>query len=160
MVDRHDDDDEAAQHVDGREAVRTLVGESIHRADIETLRGLRQMTVAMKTTLHGIKNCDTMKKARTWLASHDIEYGFHDYKAEGIDRAMLEGWVRQVGWEMLLNRAGTTFRALPDAKKQNLDAKKAVALMLDQPSMIKRPVLVRGKTLLVGFSPEKFAALT
>ena len=113
----------------------------------------------MKTTIHGIKNCDTMKKARTWLESHDVEYGFHDYKAEGIDRETLEGWVKQVGWEVLLNRAGTTFRGLPDAKKQNLDAKKAVALMLDQPSMIKRPVLVRGKTLLVGFSPEKYSAL-
>ena len=118
------------------------------------------MTVAMKTTIYGIRNCDTMKKARAWLEAHDIEYGFHDYKAEGIECATLERWAEQVGWEVLLNRAGTTFRALPETKKQNLDAQKAVALMLDQPSMIKRPVLVRGKTLLVGFSPEKYAALT
>jgi arsenate reductase len=118
------------------------------------------MTVAMKTTIYGIRNCDTMKKARAWLESHDIEYGFHDYKAEGIDRATLQEWSETAGWEVLLNRAGTTFRALPDAKKQNLDAKKAIALMLEQPSMIKRPVLVRGKTLLIGFSPEKYAALT
>ncbi len=113
----------------------------------------------MKTTIHGIKNCDTMKKARTWLESRALEYGFHDYKVDGIGRETLEGWVKQVGWEVLLNRAGTTFRGLPDAKKQNLDAKKAVALMLDQPSMIKRPVLVRGKTLLVGFSPETYSNL-
>jgi Spx/MgsR family transcriptional regulator len=113
----------------------------------------------MKTTIHGIRNCDTMKKARTWLESHGIEYGFHDYKAEGIDRETLEGWVKQVGWEALLNRAGTTFRGLPEAKKQSLDARKAVTLMLEQPSMIKRPVLVRGKTLLVGFDAEKYSAL-
>jgi Spx/MgsR family transcriptional regulator len=113
----------------------------------------------MKTTIHGIKNCDTVKKARTWLESHGIEYGFHDYKLEGIDRETLEGWVKQAGWEVLLNRAGTTFRALPEAKKQNLDSRKAVALMLEQPSMIKRPVLARGKTLLVGFDAEKYSAL-
>jgi arsenate reductase len=114
----------------------------------------------MKTTIYGIKNCDTMKKARIWLESHDIEYGFHDYKAEGIDRETLAGWVEALGWEVVLNRAGTTFRGLPDAKKKDLDAKKAIALMLDQPSMIKRPVLVRGRTLLVGFSPEKYSAST
>jgi arsenate reductase len=113
----------------------------------------------MKTTIYGIKNCDTMKKARTWLESHELEHGFHDYKAAGIDRATLEGWAKKVGWEVLLNRAGTTFRGLPDAKKADLDEKKAIALMLDQPSMIKRPVLARGKTLLVGFSPEKYSGL-
>jgi arsenate reductase (glutaredoxin) len=136
-----------------------VIGEGVHGADIETSDSLGQKTVDMKTTIHGIKNCDTMKKARTWLESHDIEYGFHDYKVAGIDRETLEGWVKQVGWEVLLNRAGTTFRGLPDAKKQSLDARKAIALMLDQPSMIKRPVLVRGKTLVVGFSLEKYAAL-
>jgi arsenate reductase len=136
-----------------------VVGECVHGADIETSDSPGQKTVEMKTTIHGIKNCDTMKKARTWLESRGIEYRFHDYKAEGIDRETLEGWVKKAGWEVLLNRAGTTFRALPEAKKQNLDAKKATALMLEQPSMIKRPVLVRGKTLLVGFSPEKYAAL-
>ena len=128
-------------------------------ADIETSAGLGQKTVDMKTTIHGIKNCDTMKKARTWLESHDIEYGFHDYKTQGIDRETLEEWVERVGWEVLLNRAGTTFRGLPDAKKQDLDARKAVALMLEQPSMIKRPVLAQGKTLLVGFSPETYSNL-
>jgi arsenate reductase len=117
------------------------------------------MTVAMKTTIYGIRNCDTMKKARSWLDSQGIEYRFHDYKSEGIDRATLAGWVGALGWEVVLNRAGTTFRGLPDAKKRDLDAKKAIALMLDQPSMIKRPVLERGTTLLVGFSPEKYSAL-
>jgi arsenate reductase len=117
------------------------------------------MTVDMKTTIHGIRNCDTMKKARTWLESHDIEFGFHDYKASGIARETLEGWVRKVGWEVLLNRAGTTFRNLPEPRKRDLDEKTAIALMLEQPSMIKRPVLERGKTLLVGFSPEKYSAL-
>jgi len=117
------------------------------------------MTVAMKTTIYGIRNCDTMKKARAWLESHDVEHQFHDYKTEGIERATLAAWVEALGWEVVLNRAGTTFRGLPDAKKRDLDARKAVALMLDQPSMIKRPVLVRGKTLVVGFSPEKYSAL-
>ncbi len=113
----------------------------------------------MKTTLYGIKNCDTMKKARAWLESHGVEYAFHDYKESGIERAKLEGWLKTVGWEVLLNRAGTTFRKLPDAAKSNLTETKAVTLMLEQPSMIKRPVLERGKTVLVGFSPEKYAAL-
>jgi arsenate reductase (glutaredoxin) len=117
------------------------------------------MTVAMKTTLYGIRNCDTMKKARAWLDSRDIEYAFHDYKSAGVDRATLAGWVERVGWEVLLNRAGTTFRGLPDARKRDLNAKKAIALMLEQPSMIKRPVLERGKSLAVGFSPEKYSAL-
>ena len=113
----------------------------------------------MKTTLFGIKNCDTMKKARTWLESHEIPYEFHDYKAAGIDRNKLLAWAKLVGWEVLLNRAGTTFRALPDESKQDLDEAKAVKLMLAQPSMIKRPVLERGRKLLVGFSPEKYAVL-
>ena len=113
----------------------------------------------MKTTLYGIKNCDTMKKARAWLESHGVENAFHDYKAEGIDKARLEAWMKVAGWETLLNRAGTTFRKLPDAAKADLDERKALKLMLEQPSMIKRPVLEKGKTLLVGFSPEKYAAL-
>ena len=113
----------------------------------------------MKTILYGIPNCDTMKKARTWLESQHIDHDFHDYKKSGIERAKLESWIRAVGWEVLLNRAGTTFRKLPDAAKTDLTAAKAVKLMLEQPSMIKRPMLERGKTLLVGFSPEKYAAL-
>ncbi|CAN5159291.1 ArsC family reductase [soil metagenome] len=110
----------------------------------------------MTTTIYGIKACDTMKKARDWLDGHGVAYVFHDYKVAGIDRASLESWSKAVGWETLLNRAGTTFRKLPDADKQNLDEAKAVALMLAQPSMIKRPVLdVQGR-LLVGFKIEKY----
>lgn len=113
--------------------------------------------VAAKVTIYGIKNCDTMKKARAWLDAHGVAYAFHDYKAAGIDRARLEGWVRELGWETLLNRAGTTFRKLPEAQKEGLDAAKAVALMLDQPAMIKRPVLDPGDGLLVGFKPDRYA---
>ena len=110
----------------------------------------------MSITIYGIKNCDTMKKARAWLDSHGIGYDFHDYKKAGIDRATLEGWAKQVGWEVLLNRAGTTFKKLPDADKQGIDEGKAIALMLAQPSMIKRPVLDVGGRLLVGFKPEAY----
>jgi arsenate reductase (glutaredoxin) len=114
--------------------------------------------VKQTLTLYGIKNCDTMKKARAWLDAKGIRYAFHDYKAEGIDRARLEGWAQSVGWEMLLNRAGTTFRKLPDADKSGLDEGRALALMLDQPSMIKRPVLDLGGKLLVGFKPDLYEA--
>jgi arsenate reductase len=109
-------------------------------------------------TIYGIKNCDTMKKARDWLGAHGVAYAFHDYKASGIDRPRLEAWAGQVGWEVLLNRGGTTFKGLPEDKKQGLDQAKAVALMLEQPSMIKRPVLDLGDRLLVGFKPEAYAA--
>ena len=112
----------------------------------------------MSITLYGIKACDTMKKARDWLDGHGVAYAFHDYKAAGIDRASLERWAAMVGWESLLNRAGTTFRKLAEADKIGLDADKAVALMLAQPSMIKRPVLeLRGGKVLVGFSPELYS---
>ncbi|HEX7945460.1 MAG TPA: ArsC family reductase [Phenylobacterium sp.] len=110
----------------------------------------------MTARLYGIKNCDTMKKAWTWLDQHSVAYDFHDYKKAGIDRATLEGWAKQVGWEVLLNRAGTTFKKLPDADKQGIDEGKAIALMLAQPSMIKRPVLDVGGRLLVGFKPEAY----
>jgi len=100
-----------------------------------------------------------MKKARVWLESQGVAHDFHDYKTEGVDPAKVAAWVKVVGWETLLNRSGTTFRKLPDREKQNLDEAKAIELMLEQPSMIKRPVLERGKTLLVGFSPEKYSAL-
>ena len=113
----------------------------------------------MKITLYGIKNCDTMKKARAWLDSNGVSYDFHDYKVAGVDRKTVERWADAVGWETLLNRAGTTFRKLPEQQKSNLTRTKAIALMLEQPSMIKRPVLERGKTLLVGFSPEKYSVL-
>jgi arsenate reductase (glutaredoxin) len=108
-------------------------------------------------TIYGIKNCDTMKKARAWLDTHRVAYEFHDYKASGIDQASLDRWAGEVGWETLLNRAGTTFRKLPEADRERLTDKKAMALMRAQPSMIKRPVLeARGK-LLVGFKPEAYA---
>ena len=111
------------------------------------------------TTIYGIKNCDTMKKARAWLDKKGVAYDFHDYKASGVDRARLEGWARKVGWEVLLNRAGTTFRKLPDGDKEGLTESRAIALMVAQPSMIKRPVLEGGGKLLVGFKPEQYEAL-
>jgi arsenate reductase len=107
-------------------------------------------------TIYGIKNCDTMKKARAWLDSHGVTYGFHDYKIEGAPKEKLKAWAGDVGWETLLNRAGTTFRKLPDAEKEGLNERKALALMLEQPSMIKRPVLDVGGKLLVGFKPEVY----
>lgn len=110
----------------------------------------------MPITIYGIKNCDTMKKARAWLEAKGVACDFHDYKAAGVDRARLEGWARKVGWEVLLNRAGTTFRKLPDKDKAGLDEKKAIALMMAQPSMIKRPVLETGGQLLVGFKAEQY----
>ena len=120
-----------------------------------TGRLLQNADVAI--TLYGIKNCDTMKKARTWLDNHEVSYEFHDYKTAGIDAAALARWSKQVGWETLLNRSGTTFRKLPDAQKADLDERKALALMQAQPSMIKRPVLEMGKRILVGFKPEIYA---
>jgi arsenate reductase len=114
------------------------------------------MAKAKAVTIYGIKNCDTMKKARAWLEAHSVAYEFHDYKAAGIDRGRLDGWAREVGWEVLLNRAGTTFRGLPEKDKEGLTEKKAVALMLAQPSMIKRPVLDVGGRQLVGFKPELY----
>lgn len=109
-------------------------------------------------TIYGIKNCDTMKKARAWLDARGVPYTFHDYKSAGIDKTRLESWVREVGWETLINRAGTTFRKLPDRDKDGISEKKAIALMLAQPSMIKRPVLEHGGKLLVGFKPEVYKA--
>jgi arsenate reductase len=113
--------------------------------------------MAKTMTVYGIKACDTMKKARAWLDEHGVAYEFHDYKTKGIDRATLEKWVGDLGWEVVLNRAGTTFRKLPEESKTGLDAKKAIALMLAQPSMIKRPVVETGKNLVVGFKPETYA---
>nr|NLU59147.1 arsenate reductase [Pseudomonas sp. BIGb0427] len=99
-----------------------------------------------------------MKKARTWLEEQGLGYDFHDYKAQGIDRASLERWCDEHGWQTVLNRAGTTFRKLDDAQKADLDQAKAIELMLAQPSMIKRPVLDLGKRTLVGFKPDLYAA--
>jgi arsenate reductase (glutaredoxin) len=110
-------------------------------------------------TLYGIKNCDTMKKARTWLDSHGVRYQFHDYKTAGIESAVLARWCGEVGWETLLNRNGTTFRKLPEAHKIDLNERKAIALMVAQPSMIKRPVLDLGKRLLVGFQPDVYGQM-
>lgn len=112
----------------------------------------------MAITMYGIKNCDTIKKARTWLEDKGLGYAFHDYKASGIDQARLTGWVDKLGWEVLLNRAGTTFRKLPDADRADIDEAKAIALMEAQPSMIKRPVLDVDGDLLVGFKADQYAA--
>ena len=111
----------------------------------------------MGITIYGIRNCDTMKKARGWLEARGVGHEFHDYKVAGIERVRLERWCRELGWETLLNRAGTTFRKLPESDKQALDARKAVALMLAQPSLIKRPVLDVDGRLWVGFRPELYA---
>lgn len=113
----------------------------------------------MSTTIYGIKNCDTMKKAFTWLKDHGVAHDFHDYKASGISKAKLEAWCKELGWETVLNRAGTTFRKLPDADRENLTQAKAIALMLAQPSMIKRPMVETGGKLQVGFKPDAYAAL-
>jgi arsenate reductase len=113
--------------------------------------------MSKSVTIYGIKNCDTMKKARGWLDQHGVAYDFHDYKSAGIGRGDLEGWSRAVGWETLLNRSGRTFRALPPRDQEGLSEKKAIALMAAQPSMIKRPVLDIGGKLLVGFKPEQYA---
>jgi arsenate reductase (glutaredoxin) len=108
-------------------------------------------------TIYGIKNCDTMKKARAWLDGQRVSYTFHDYKIEGIEKDRLKSWCDELGWETLLNRAGTTFRKLPDSDREGLNERKAIALMLAQPSMIKRPVLDLDGKLLVGFKPEIYA---
>jgi len=113
----------------------------------------------MTATIYGIKNCDTMKKARAWLEANKVAYNFHDYKSLGIDKIVLEGWATKVGWQALLNRAGTTFKKLPEADKQELTQKKAISLMLAQPSMIKRPVLEAKGKLTLGFTPESYKKL-
>ena len=108
------------------------------------------------TTIYGIKNCDTMKKAFAWLDDHGVRYDFHDYKKAGIDAARLKAWSKQVGWDTLLNTRGTTWRKLSPAQQANLDKAKALKLMSENPSLIKRPVLENGKDLLVGFAPERY----
>jgi arsenate reductase (glutaredoxin) len=111
------------------------------------------------TTVYGIPNCDTVKKARVWLDAHGIAYSFHDYKKAGADASKLAAWCDAMGWETVLNRAGTTFKKLPDADKANLDQAKAIGLMLDQPSMIKRPVVEHAGGLLVGFKPDQWESV-
>ena len=112
----------------------------------------------VKVKVYGIPNCETVKKARAWLEVHGVEYDFHDYKKQGVDRPRLEKWVRENGWETILNRAGMTFRKLDPRLTKDLDAAKAVALMMEYPSAIKRPVLVQGSRTLVGFKPEAYQA--
>jgi arsenate reductase (glutaredoxin) len=112
----------------------------------------------MTPTMYGIPNCDTVKKARVWLEQNGVDYIFHDYKKAGADAVKLGQWIDEHGWETVLNRAGTTFRKLPEKDKEGLDAAKAIKLMLEQPSMIKRPVLDTGKRLLVGFKPDEYQA--
>ena len=113
----------------------------------------------MPITIYGIKNCDTMKKARAWLDKAGADYAFHDYKSAGIEREKLEKWAKKAGWETIINRAGLTFKKLPDKDKEGLTEAKAIKLMLAQPSMIKRPVLeLPGGKLLVGFKPEAYEA--
>jgi len=109
-------------------------------------------------TLYGIKACDTMKKAMTWLQEQDMAFDFHDYKKQNIDAASLARWCDEHGWETILNRKGTSFRKLDDERKQNLDQDKAIALMLENNSMIKRPVLDLGERTLVGFKPDYYQA--
>lgn len=106
--------------------------------------------------IYGIRNCDTMKKARAWLDAHGLAYEFHDYKAEGANRTRVEGWVKALGWEVVLNRAGTTFRKLPEAEREGLTPAKAIALMVAQPSLIKRPILEAGGRILAGFKPNAY----
>jgi arsenate reductase len=113
----------------------------------------------MTVKIHGIKNCDTMKKAFAWLDAHGVAYDFHDYKKAGVTHAQLTRWSDAAGWETVLNRAGTTFRKLPDADQQDLTRDKAIALMIANPSMIKRPVLEVGDTIEIGFKPERYAVL-
>lgn len=113
----------------------------------------------MTVTIYGIRNCDTMKKAFVWLDGHGVAYTFHDYRAKGVERALLERWCAAAGWEKVLNRAGTTFRALPDDAKADLDQARAIDLMLAQPAMIKRPVLETGGGIEIGFKPERYEAL-
>ena len=110
-------------------------------------------------TLYGIPNCDTMKKARAWLAEHDIEYAFHDYKKVGIDERMLRRWVKELGWQALLNTRGMMWRKVPQAVRDNIDEASAISLMLETPSIIKRPVLDTGKVRHVGFRPEQYAEI-
>ncbi len=110
--------------------------------------------------LYGIPNCDTMKKARAWLAEHGIDYQFHDFKKEGIDEATLRDWIGQVGWETLLNRRGMMWRKLPQEIRDSMDEQKAIEVMLETPSIIKRPVLVLDDgSIHVGFKPEQYEAL-
>lgn len=117
------------------------------------------MSITQLPKLFGISNCDTVKKARNWLKAQGIEYAFHDYKKEGVDETCLREWSKELGWEALLNRRGTTWRNLDEAEKSPLDADRAIRIMMDHPSTIKRPVLDDGLRLTLGFKPEIYAEL-
>jgi arsenate reductase len=110
-------------------------------------------------TLYGIKNCDTVRKARKWLDEQGLAYRFHDFRADGLERKRLQGWADELGWENLLNRRGTTWRRLPEADREGVDRTAAIRLMLDHPAIIKRPVLDTGKRRLLGFDPEEYGKL-
>jgi len=113
----------------------------------------------MGVTIYGIKNCDTMKKAFAWLQASGVEYTFHDYRVSGIGRAEVGAWAAAAGWEKVLNKSSRTFRALPDAARAGLDEEKAIDLMVQDPTMIKRPVLVADGVVEVGFKPERYEGL-
>ncbi len=108
--------------------------------------------------IYGIKNCNTVKKALQWLDEQEIEYTFHDYKKEGVNEKQLKVWVKELGWETLLNRKGTTWRRLPEDKKDNINQTKAIQLMLENPSIIKRPLIDNGQSRIVGFDEEEYRA--
>jgi len=110
-------------------------------------------------TLYGIANCDTMKKARAWLDEHGVRYAFHDYKRAGLDESLLRSWVAELGWEALVNRRGTTWRRLPESQRDGIDAQSAIRLMLENPSLIRRPVLDTGEARHVGFSETLYQEL-
>lgn len=112
-----------------------------------------------KITMYGIKNCDTIKKARRFLESHDIDYQFHDYRADGVDKKLLQSLIKSHGWETIVNKRGTTWRKLDDAVKTTTDEGNAADLLVEHPAMIKRPVLVAGKETLVGFSADDYASV-
>ena len=113
----------------------------------------------MGVTMYGIKNCDTIKKARRWLDEHGVDYHFHDLRSAGLEEKMLRRWLRQVDWQVLLNRRGTTWRKLPEKQRQEIDQTRAIALMLENPAIIKRPVLTLEATCHVGFKADEYAAI-
>ncbi len=110
-------------------------------------------------TLYGISNCDSIRKARRWLDARGVDYRFHDYRKNGLERSRLESWVDQLGWEALLNRSGTNWRKLPEGQRDGIDRERAIALMLEHPAMIKRPLLISGEQQLIGFKEEQYADL-
>lgn len=109
--------------------------------------------------LYGISNCGTIKKTRKWLEANNVDYQFHDYRKDGLDIKQLKQWTKELGWEILLNRRGTTWRKIPEAKRESINEKRAIALMLEHPAMIKRPLLDTGKTRVVGFREKEYSEL-